>query len=136
MKTHPPSHPAVAAPGEFQVPAPWQWHWRALRKLQDRLQYQTRARLTAAEQLPKEDLDFAARAADESEFETLIAEYQSEEGLLAEVVAALARLRNGTYGRCEATGEPIPAERLRALPWTRFRREAVPAAKQNPRRLG
>lgn len=136
MKPNPLSHPVIPSIAEFQVPAQWQWHWRALRKLQDRLQYQTRARLTEAEQLPKGDWDFAARAADESEFESLIAEYQSEEGLLAEVVAALERLRRGTYGRCEATGEPIPLERLRVLPWTRFRREAVPEAKQNPRGSG
>lgn len=93
-------------------------------------------RLHEAEHLPKGDLDFAARAVDESEFETLITEYQSEEGLLAEVVAALERLRRGTYGQCEATGEPIPEERLRALPWTRFRREAVPERKQNRRGAG
>jgi len=32
------------------------------------------------------------------------------------VNAALARIRAGTYGRCVACDEPIPAERLSALP--------------------
>lgn len=36
---------------------------------------------------------------------------------LDEIDAALARIEGGTYGRCEADGEQIPVERLRALPW-------------------
>jgi RNA polymerase-binding transcription factor len=36
---------------------------------------------------------------------------------LALVEAALARLEQGTYGRCAACGRPIAAERLEALPW-------------------
>jgi DnaK suppressor protein len=36
-----------------------------------------------------------------------------------EIDAALKRLDDGTYGRCEFDGEPIPVERLRAIPWAR-----------------
>jgi DnaK suppressor protein len=35
---------------------------------------------------------------------------------LAEVEHALARVAEGTYGRCETCGGPIPAGRLEALP--------------------
>ncbi len=38
---------------------------------------------------------------------------------LADVDAALARLRAGGYGRCEVCGEPIPAGRLAARPTAR-----------------
>lgn len=44
----------------------------------------------------------------------------TESERLAEIEAALARIEEGTYGICEASGEPIPYERLEALPWTRF----------------
>jgi RNA polymerase-binding transcription factor DksA len=44
--------------------------------------------------------------------------------LIEEVNAALARIEQGTYGRCELTGKPIPADRLDAIPWTRFTAEA------------
>jgi RNA polymerase-binding transcription factor DksA len=44
--------------------------------------------------------------------------------LLDEVNAALARIADGSYGICEVTGEKIPLERLRAVPWTRLTREA------------
>lgn len=33
---------------------------------------------------------------------------------------ALDRLRSGDYGVCQACEEPIPAKRLRALPWARY----------------
>jgi RNA polymerase-binding transcription factor DksA len=33
--------------------------------------------------------------------------------------AALKRIQDGTYGICEVGGEPIPPERLRAIPWAR-----------------
>jgi len=36
---------------------------------------------------------------------------------LDQIDAALGRIEDGTYGRCEVDGEPIPEERLRALPW-------------------
>lgn len=34
------------------------------------------------------------------------------------VERALERLEEGTYGRCERCGQPIPEARLRAVPWT------------------
>lgn len=43
-----------------------------------------------------------------------------ERALLAEVERALARLDAGTYGISEKTGDPIPYERLVAVPWARF----------------
>ena len=42
-----------------------------------------------------------------------------ERALLAEVEHALEKLRNGTYGLDERTGEPIAYERLVAIPWAR-----------------
>lgn len=42
---------------------------------------------------------------------------------IAEIDAALERLAAGTYGICEASGEPIPEERLEAIPHARMRVE-------------
>ena len=39
---------------------------------------------------------------------------------LLEIEHALGRIENGTYGVCEETEEPIEADRLRAIPWTRL----------------
>lgn len=38
---------------------------------------------------------------------------------LAEVEAALQRIDDGTYGVSEISGQPIPDERLRAIPYAR-----------------
>lgn len=39
---------------------------------------------------------------------------------LDEVNHALAKIGNGTYGICEASGDIIPSERLLAVPHTRY----------------
>lgn len=48
---------------------------------------------------------------------TILADAERE---LAEVEAAFDRLAEGRYGACEWCGQPIPAERLEAMPATRF----------------
>lgn len=45
---------------------------------------------------------------------------ESVEAELDDVTAALERLEQGRYGICEACGRPIGAERLEALPATRY----------------
>jgi hypothetical protein len=35
----------------------------------------------------------------------------------------MRRILDGSYGVCEQTGKRIPAARLKAVPWTRFREE-------------
>lgn len=42
---------------------------------------------------------------------------------VAEIDRALERLEDGTYGICEISGQPIPKERLKAIPWARERVE-------------
>ncbi|MCU1358439.1 MAG: DnaK suppressor protein [Acidimicrobiales bacterium] len=42
---------------------------------------------------------------------------------IEEIDHALTKFDKGTYGVCEASGEPIPAERLEAIPWARERVE-------------
>jgi DnaK suppressor protein len=39
---------------------------------------------------------------------------------LRDIEAAFARLEDGTYGVCEATGEQIPDERLEVMPAARY----------------
>jgi DnaK suppressor protein len=45
---------------------------------------------------------------------------QNEEQVLADIAAALERVRQGSYGTCEECGAEIPEPRLRALPYTRY----------------
>jgi DnaK suppressor protein len=45
---------------------------------------------------------------------------QNERGLLREIDEALARIEDGTFGLCLATGKPISKTRLRAKPWAKY----------------
>lgn len=51
---------------------------------------------------------------------------EHEMQLLDEIDAALQRMKEGSYGVCEVSGDPISVERLRALPWARTTLEHAP----------
>ena len=51
---------------------------------------------------------------------------------LAEVEAALRRLDEGRYGLCEVCGKPIGAERLEAMPATRYCVDDQARAERDP----
>lgn len=108
------------------IPARWAWHHRALTRLHAEL-LSARQEHAAESRLPHErgGADAVDFTEGELELRALRTELAHEDYALAEVEAALGRLRAGSYGRCEATGAPIPEARLRALPWTRFTREAA-----------
>ena len=57
---------------------------------------------------------------DTFELENTLGLVYSERKLLLEIVDALGRIEKGTYGICESNDEPIPKERLRAIPWARY----------------
>ena len=42
---------------------------------------------------------------------------ENSEHVLAAIDSALARLDEGTFGICRTCGQPIPPERLEAMPW-------------------
>lgn len=44
---------------------------------------------------------------------------QNEEQVLGEIAAALERIKQGVYGRCEECQQEIPKARLQAVPYTR-----------------
>ena len=56
-------------------------------------------------------------AAEQGETRMLAASLNDQ---LREAEAALARMDDGSYGRCEVCGEPIAPARLEAMPATRF----------------
>lgn len=50
---------------------------------------------------------------------------ETERALLVEIDAALLRIKNKTYGVCQASGKPIPKTRLKAKPWAKYTIEAA-----------
>ena len=101
------------------IPARWSCHHRHLLQLRSRLLRADlglleNARTPAEAGLGAQVIDFTLAL--------LTREYDA----LGEVDAALDRIEHGTYGTCEATGRPIPPDRLRAVPWLRHACEVAP----------
>ena len=70
--------------------------------------------------LPANDQHPAEEGIETFELERDISIVSSLENEMDEVQAALDRLEEGTYGRCEICGRPIGDERLAALPVIRY----------------
>jgi DnaK suppressor protein len=54
----------------------------------------------------------------EQEMSTSLLENQDQ--ILTDIAAALRRMENGTYGKCEVCGKEIPKQRLQAAPHTPY----------------
>jgi RNA polymerase-binding transcription factor DksA len=111
----------------------WAWHYQTLISLRERLLQQMLLRTSeVTEPIEPHGAHEADSATDEFEHDIALALLAHEENALREVQAAIYRILTGRYGRCELTGRPIPASRLRALPWCRYARaeasKATPAA--------
>ena|SRR5579871_4954854 len=98
----------------------WEWHFRTLLSIRERLR-QSRAEIALGTNRGEYDPENPSDpVADQATNESAQASAGAAERLLADVEDAIQRLYRGTYGRCEATGLPIPEERLRAVPWCRY----------------
>ena len=75
---------------------------------------------TRSEDTYPDRMDAATRAEEE---QSLLDLADRERDLLAEVERALAKIDGGTYGLSEVSNQPIPYERLRAIPWARLTAE-------------
>ena len=114
------------------IPRRWAWHYRALVRLGQALASESGERSAAIrETVERGGSDSGDAASEEFEHETLLAEIRKEQAELAEVDAALDRIRDGTYGVCQLTGQPIEAARLRAVPWTRYSTTAAAKLEQS-----
>jgi len=103
----------------------WQTHYDALLDLRAQLG-QRKGGLTeiAKEEQQAFSLHMADAGTDEFDRDFALSMISSDQNALYEIEEALRRIRAGTYGVCELTGKPIEAERLAAIPWTRFSAEA------------
>jgi DnaK suppressor protein len=75
---------------------------------------------TAREEQQAFSLHMADAGTDEFDRDFALSLMSSDQEALYELDQALNRIRSGTYGICELTGEAIEPERLAALPWARF----------------
>jgi RNA polymerase-binding protein DksA len=116
--------PATIDQSGPQIPPKWAWHYQRLQSLLDSLQEDRDIHMSEAhEPLESHSMDIADSATDEFDHDIALSLLSHERNALVEVRAALRRIQDGSYGICEETGQPIPAARLRAVPWTRHTRD-------------
>jgi DnaK suppressor protein len=75
------------------------------------------------------------RASLESDRNATLRIRDRERKLIAKIDEALLRIGDGTYGLCEACGEPIAVERLKARPVTTLCIDCKSAQEEEERRL-
>jgi RNA polymerase-binding protein DksA len=63
---------------------------------------------------------YAESGTDNFNLETALNIASGESDRLAEIEEALGRIKDGTYGTCEGSGNPIPMKRLEVFPAARF----------------
>jgi DnaK suppressor protein len=78
-------------------------------------------------------IHMADMGTDNYEQEFTLGLVEKDRNLLREIYSALAKIQNGTYGICEATGLPIAKPRLEAQPWAKF---SIEHARKMERKIG
>jgi RNA polymerase-binding transcription factor DksA len=117
--------PAAVAAGA-KIDAHWRKQYERLLQIRDRVideeaQLAARSRENQPDFATRSPADVGTESFTEDLARSRISSYQQ---MLDEINAALERIENGSYGRCELTGNKVSGERLAAVPWTRFSREA------------
>ncbi len=79
-----------------------------------------KSRADASGDLSSMPIHMADIGTDNYEQEFTLGLMDSERKLLREIIDALGRIENGTYGICEGTEKPIAKARLEAQPWARY----------------
>jgi len=92
---------------------------RLLRERDDLLRRRGDHREGESELLEVREIDPSDAAAAEGGAIPLDSLNDSEQHQVSEIEAALARIEDGTYGKCEDCSEPIEAARLEAMPSAR-----------------
>ncbi|MEV0525805.1 TraR/DksA C4-type zinc finger protein [Streptomyces sp. NPDC050439] len=89
-----------------------------------RLEHERESRLSQLQAMQTMRAMRATQAGDgaghEAEGQVMLAQKDTIERVLKEIEAALARVRDGSYGTCPTCAKPIPVERLEILPYTQF----------------
>ena len=105
----------------IRIDPKWAAHYDRLIELRAQLG-QRKGGLTeiAREEQHAFSLHMADAGTDEFDRDFALSMISSDQNALYEIDAALERIRCGEYGVCEITGELIEADRLEAIPWTRY----------------
>jgi DnaK suppressor protein len=128
-------------PQPIRIDPKWQEHYDSLIVFRAQLgRRKDGLNEIAREEQQAFSLHMADAGTDEFDRDFALSILSSDQNALYEIDAALERIRRGTYGVCEISGQPIEAERLAAIPWTRYsavaQRELEESGNASRTRLG
>lgn len=110
----------------------WKRHFHHLSELRERiLEHRERMAKSAKEEQSTYSLHMADAGTDQYDCDFALSMVSADQNALYEIDEALNRIRNGSYGICELSGQPIEEERLEVLPWTRFSAAAQRELEEN-----
>ena len=105
--------------------AAWREPYNQLRELREQLLDSRRVLASdAKEERANYSLHMADAATDTYDTDWALSMLSSDQNAIYEIDEAIRRIETGAYGKCELTGQEIEPERLKAIPWTRFAKEA------------
>jgi RNA polymerase-binding protein DksA len=111
--------------GKPRIKPQWAKFYNHLLELRERLSHQMSGLAKeSAEEMSNYSLHMADSGTDNFDRDFALSLLSSDQDAIYEIEEALKRIEKGTYGVCELTGNPIPLNRLEAIPWTRFTVEA------------
>ena len=103
----------------------WRQHYEHLRELREQMMDSRRTLASdAKEERSNYSIHMADAASDTYDTDWALSMLSSDQNALYEIEQAINRIENGSFGKCELTGQEIEPERLTAIPWTRFSMEA------------
>lgn len=131
--------PQGGHPNAGKVPRKFQKYYKLLIELRDHvraeLNLHSNDTLKRSQKEDAGDISISVDAGtDNFDRDFALSLLSSEQESLNEIEAAIDRIHKGGYGVCEVTGEPISAERLEAVPFTRFSLEGQREYEMNSRR--
>src|ERR1041385_9161285 len=106
----------ILAPGPEspEIKRRWQKYFDRLNRLREYIAEQRSTEIANAHTgEPVFGVNPADRGTDEYDMGAALSLISAEQNALFEIDHAIRRIRDGTYGVCEATGKPIPPERNR-----------------------
>lgn len=103
------------------IPGKWKPYYRQLMETREKIVDQ-KSHLSemAKEEQPSFSEHIGDAGTDQYDQDFTLSLISAGQDTLYEIEQALNRIKIGSYGICELTGQPIEPDRLGAIPWTRF----------------
>lgn len=89
---------------------------KKLRDWKQEIMRESKETLNHLQEDSQKEPDIADRASSETDWSIELRTRDRQRKLVTKIDSAIARIKNGEYGYCEVTGEPISLQRLEARP--------------------